>query len=268
MSRTPDRLRPPNVRRHGGHRRRSEMGKVTTGATMSIDGYIAGPNESGFDLLFQWYNGGDVEIRTGNPDLTFRTSAASAAALEGTHVEHRRAACRPASVRLRERLGWPASDGRDHGRADPPAAAGPAGRRRELRVRHRRHRGGRRHRQEDRRGQERRRQRRSDGESVPRRGPAGRDLRRPGAGDPRRRHPVLQLPGGQAGPARRADLGGRGHRRHPPRRTAYARTRDRRAAGRGGGARRAAGADHEPPGRFNGRAVQGAAAEHAVRRER
>lgn len=54
------------------------MGKVTTGATMSIDGYIAGPNESGFDLLFQWYDAGDVEIKTGNPDLTFHTSAASA----------------------------------------------------------------------------------------------------------------------------------------------------------------------------------------------
>ncbi|HEV8571277.1 MAG TPA: dihydrofolate reductase family protein [Actinoplanes sp.] len=54
------------------------MGKVTTGATMSIDGYIAGPGESGFDLLFQWYGNGDVEIPTGNPDMTFRTSAASA----------------------------------------------------------------------------------------------------------------------------------------------------------------------------------------------
>jgi dihydrofolate reductase len=54
------------------------MGKVTTGATMSIDGYIAGPDESGFDLLFQWYGNGDVEIPTGNPDMPFRTSAASA----------------------------------------------------------------------------------------------------------------------------------------------------------------------------------------------
>ena len=35
------------------------MGKITTGATMSIDGYIAGPGESGFDLLFQWYGNGD-----------------------------------------------------------------------------------------------------------------------------------------------------------------------------------------------------------------
>jgi riboflavin biosynthesis pyrimidine reductase len=37
------------------------MGKVTTGGTMSLDGYIAGPEESGFDLLFQWYgNGGQM----------------------------------------------------------------------------------------------------------------------------------------------------------------------------------------------------------------
>jgi dihydrofolate reductase len=54
------------------------MGKVITGATMSIDGYIAGPGESGFDLLFQWYGNGDVQVPTGHPDMTFRTSAASA----------------------------------------------------------------------------------------------------------------------------------------------------------------------------------------------
>ena len=58
------------------------MGKVTTGATMSIDGYIAGPDESGFDLLFQWYNNGDVETATGDPNMTFRTSAASARHLQ------------------------------------------------------------------------------------------------------------------------------------------------------------------------------------------
>jgi dihydrofolate reductase len=54
------------------------MGKVVTGATMSLDGYIAGPGESGFDLLFQWYGTGEVEIRTINPELTFHVSAASA----------------------------------------------------------------------------------------------------------------------------------------------------------------------------------------------
>jgi hypothetical protein len=29
------------------------MGKVSAGATMSLDGFIAGPEDSGFDLLFQ-----------------------------------------------------------------------------------------------------------------------------------------------------------------------------------------------------------------------
>jgi hypothetical protein len=28
------------------------MGKVSAGATMSLDGFIAGPQDSGFDLLF------------------------------------------------------------------------------------------------------------------------------------------------------------------------------------------------------------------------
>jgi dihydrofolate reductase len=59
------------------------MGKVTTGGTMSLDGYIAGPNESGFDLLFQWYGNGEVEIPTASPDVPpLRLSAASAALVQ------------------------------------------------------------------------------------------------------------------------------------------------------------------------------------------
>ena len=54
------------------------MSKVFTSATMSLDGYIAGPDESGFDLLFRWYGNGDVEIPTANPEMRFHTSAASA----------------------------------------------------------------------------------------------------------------------------------------------------------------------------------------------
>ena len=46
------------------------MGKVTTGGTMSLDGYIAGPDESGFDLLFQWYGNGDVEIPSAGTSTT------------------------------------------------------------------------------------------------------------------------------------------------------------------------------------------------------
>jgi dihydrofolate reductase len=57
------------------------MSKVSAGATMSIDGYIAGPDESGFDQLFKWYGNGDVEIPTAKPEMTMRVSEASAAHL-------------------------------------------------------------------------------------------------------------------------------------------------------------------------------------------
>ncbi|MFD0851623.1 deaminase, partial [Actinomadura adrarensis] len=38
------------------------MTKVYTSATISLDGFIAGPGESGFDRLFRWHDSGDVEI--------------------------------------------------------------------------------------------------------------------------------------------------------------------------------------------------------------
>ncbi|MGR6317558.1 dihydrofolate reductase family protein [Micromonospora soli] len=54
------------------------MTKVTTGATMSLDGYIADASHGGFEYLFQWYENGDVETPTATPGMTFRTSTASA----------------------------------------------------------------------------------------------------------------------------------------------------------------------------------------------
>jgi dihydrofolate reductase len=48
------------------------MGKVAAGATVSLDGYIAGPNESGFEHLFAWFAGGDVGFPSMNPDPRFR----------------------------------------------------------------------------------------------------------------------------------------------------------------------------------------------------
>jgi dihydrofolate reductase len=54
------------------------MSKVYTGATMSLDGYISGPDESGFDHLFQWYGSGEVEMPTTHDDLTFRLTPQSA----------------------------------------------------------------------------------------------------------------------------------------------------------------------------------------------
>ena len=58
------------------------MGKVATGLSMSLDGFIAGPNGTGFDRLFAWCTAGDVETPTSQPDrLTYRTNAATAAYL-------------------------------------------------------------------------------------------------------------------------------------------------------------------------------------------
>ena len=54
------------------------MTKVYTGASMSLDGYISGPAETGFEHLFKWYGNGDVVVPTTHPELTFRLSAASA----------------------------------------------------------------------------------------------------------------------------------------------------------------------------------------------
>ncbi len=50
------------------------MGKVVAGGTVSLDGYIAGPNESGFEHLFAWFAGGDFELPSVNPDVQFHLS--------------------------------------------------------------------------------------------------------------------------------------------------------------------------------------------------
>ena len=50
------------------------MGKVVVGATVSLDGYIAGPNDSGFEHLFAWFDGGDVELPSVDPNFHARLS--------------------------------------------------------------------------------------------------------------------------------------------------------------------------------------------------
>jgi dihydrofolate reductase len=54
------------------------MSKVYTGASMSLDGYISGPNESGFEHLFKWYGNGDVAVPTADPEMTFHVTQVSA----------------------------------------------------------------------------------------------------------------------------------------------------------------------------------------------
>ncbi|MFE2376491.1 dihydrofolate reductase family protein [Streptomyces sp. NPDC059398] len=53
------------------------MAKVTANMSMSLDGFVSHPSD-GIDQLFQWYDGGDVTVRTADPDMTFHVSQASA----------------------------------------------------------------------------------------------------------------------------------------------------------------------------------------------
>jgi dihydrofolate reductase len=56
------------------------MAKVIANMSMSLDGFVADPSD-GIEHLFGWYFNGDVTVPTANPNLTFRTSEASAAHL-------------------------------------------------------------------------------------------------------------------------------------------------------------------------------------------
>lgn len=47
------------------------MATVVCGASMSLDGYIAGPAESGFEHLFAWYEAGDRTYPSTHPELRF-----------------------------------------------------------------------------------------------------------------------------------------------------------------------------------------------------
>ncbi len=65
------------------------MGKVYVELSMSLDGFIAGPNDSielplgeGGDHLFAWYGSGDVDFPLPGTDMAFKISRASADLLQ------------------------------------------------------------------------------------------------------------------------------------------------------------------------------------------
>src|SRR6478672_12029560 len=64
------------------------MGKVVAIMSMSLDGYIADPND-GVGEVFGWYfDSGDVEVDTGGADpMTFKVSPSSAEHLRGLWSE-------------------------------------------------------------------------------------------------------------------------------------------------------------------------------------
>jgi dihydrofolate reductase len=68
------------------------MGKVATGLSMSLDGFIAGPNDGpasplgdGGERLFAWYSAGDTEYRLPGTEMVFEVSAQSAELLRDAH---------------------------------------------------------------------------------------------------------------------------------------------------------------------------------------
>ncbi len=61
------------------------MGKVSMGLSMSLDGFIAGPNDGpdrplgeGGERLFEWYSSGDTEYRLPGTEMVFKVSPQSA----------------------------------------------------------------------------------------------------------------------------------------------------------------------------------------------
>jgi dihydrofolate reductase len=67
------------------------MGKIRTGHSTSLDGFIAGPNDGseipmgeGGEQLLAWYSGGDTEYRLPGTELVFRVSPQSAELLRET----------------------------------------------------------------------------------------------------------------------------------------------------------------------------------------
>ncbi|MDQ5818905.1 MAG: dihydrofolate reductase family protein [Actinomycetota bacterium] len=68
------------------------MGNVSTGLSMSLDGFIAGPNDGperplgeGGERLFAWYSGGDTEYRLPGTEMVFMVSPQSAELLREAH---------------------------------------------------------------------------------------------------------------------------------------------------------------------------------------
>lgn len=54
------------------------MSLVTTSASISLDGYIAGPAESGFEHLFAWHHNGEITVSANDPRWHFSVTGASA----------------------------------------------------------------------------------------------------------------------------------------------------------------------------------------------
>src|SRR5690348_3386024 len=71
-----------------GHRkRRMNMGKVGAGFSMSLDGFIAGPQDD-VERLFQWYFSGDTDFQVPSGRMVLKVSPESADSLRTSRNHH------------------------------------------------------------------------------------------------------------------------------------------------------------------------------------
>jgi dihydrofolate reductase len=70
------------------------VGRVITGLSMSLDGFIAGPNDGpqsplgeGGERLFAWYSSGDTEYRLPGTEMVLEVSPQSAELLREAHAK-------------------------------------------------------------------------------------------------------------------------------------------------------------------------------------
>jgi hypothetical protein len=204
------------------------MGKVATGLSMSLDGFVAGPNDGpgsplgdGGERLFAWYSGGDTDriqaawYRDGVRGLVAQRRAPSGGARQNGRVRDG-----TQDVRHRQRLGWQPPLRRTDLRRQPcdPASIGVRGlavyvrhgRRRERRLASKNGRG----------RQGRRRGRRQHRAAVHQGGAPRRDTPRPGARPAGGRRPIVRASGHGADRAGEhpGDRGRWGHASRIPRR--------------------------------------------------
>jgi dihydrofolate reductase len=69
-----------------GSGRGGQMAIVVADMSMSLDGFVAGPNDE-VDQVFSWMMGGDVAVESENPDLGYEVDEASAEELQESNVK-------------------------------------------------------------------------------------------------------------------------------------------------------------------------------------
>jgi dihydrofolate reductase len=62
------------------------MATVVADMSMSLDGFVAGPNDE-VDEVFSWITAGDVAVESENPDLEYKVDETSAEELQGSNVK-------------------------------------------------------------------------------------------------------------------------------------------------------------------------------------